>query len=254
MGKIHEALAAEKTVNATWDSLNKETQLKMTKPEYFAGHTKTLKMLKDGEANAALESAAREHREMPTTVAATLEWAFGAYAKVEDLQLGKNLANQKATADVMFEGAVLFAGLPVDQLLGMESRLGEVRKIFLALPTLDAGKSWAKDPTMGNFVWVAPPEITTKTDKVMTAVVLYEATDKHPAQIEKVGRDDVIGTFSLTRRSGCITAVQKSELIKRVDDLIVEVKKARMRANEFEVPKTDLGDKLTEFLLAPLAN
>lgn len=250
MTKLHEVLAAEKTVSAAWNTLYEETLKKLGNNHFFEGYSKSLKMLEDSPANEALEAAARDDKALPTNVHDTLEYTLGILANHEDLQLQKNYTNTKAMADVEFRGRTVFAGLPVDQLLGLEARLAKVRTLFVAMPTLDASKNWSYNEALG--CWVAPPEHAVKTEKIMVPVVMSPATDKHPAQVKESTKDNTVGTFTLVKRSGAVTAVQKSEAIKLIDELMVEVKKARMRANETTVVDVKLGQDLLALLMSPL--
>lgn len=249
MSKLHEILAAESTVAATWNTLYDETLKKFGNAHFFSGHTKSLKMLEDTPANAVVEAAARDHKDLPTTVAATLDYALATYARAEDLQAQKNTTNTVALADVVFRGKTLFTALPVDELLGLESRLGKIRALYAAIPTLDASKRWNFDPTQN--CWVSDEEATTKTEKIMFPVVMAAATDKHPAQIKESTRDNVVGKFTLVQRSGAATAAQKADALQLIDELLVEVKKARMRANSVEVKQVSVGTTLREVLLSP---
>lgn len=249
MAKLHELLAAEKTVTAAWNTLYEETLKKFGNDHFFNGHSKSLKMIEDSPANEALELQAQDHKVVNTNVRDTLSYAFGLYLNAEQLQFQKNVTNASASADVQFRGEVVFHDLPVDQLLGLEARLGKIRQLYLAIPTLDASKSWTYDANSGN--WVADPEYTVKTEKIMVPVVLAEATDKHPAQVKESTRDNIIGKFTTVKRSGAVTALQKAEAIKIVDELLVEVKKARMRANETTVSNAEFGSKLIDLLMAP---
>lgn len=252
MTKLHEVLAAEKTVSAAWSTLYEETLKKLGNNHFFEGHTKSLKMLEDSPGNEAIEAQAAEHKALPTNVHDTLEYTLGILARHEDLQLQKNLTNTMAKADVEFRGQTIFTGLPVDQLLGLEARLTKVSTLFVTMPTLDASKNWTYDSQLG--CWVAPPEHTVKTEKIMVPVVMSPATDKHPAQVKESTKDNTVGKFTSIKRSGAVTAVQKAEAIKLIDELMVEVKKARMRANETVVVDAKLGKDLLALLMAPLKN
>jgi hypothetical protein len=252
MSKLHELLAAEKTVSAAWNTLYEETLKKFGNDHFFSGHTKSLKMLEDSAQNEALEAQAQDHKEVATNVHDTLEYALDLYAKAEDLQYQKNTTNAVACADVMLRGEKLFSNLPVDQLLGLESRLGKIRLLYLAVPTLDASKAWSFDGRTGG--WISMPEFGTKTEKIMVPVILAEATDKHPAQVKESTRDNIVGKFTTVKRSGAATAVQKAEAIKLVDELLVEVKKARLRANDTTTTTEKLGSDLVDVLLAPFKN
>lgn len=254
MGQLHELLAAEKTISASWNTLYDETLKKFGNEHFFNGHTKALEMLEDSPQNDAIAAQAREHKEVATTVYDTLDYALGLYRDFENLQFQKNQTNAVARGDVELDGKTIFAGLPVDELLGLEARLTKIRTLFLAMPTLDASKVWAPDAQQGDHIWAAAAETTTKTEKIMVPVVLAEATKEHPAQVKESTRDSVVGKFTTVKRSGAVTAVQKSEAIKRVDALLVAVKKARMRANETPAVTEKFGDVLVDLLLAPLVD
>lgn len=253
MTKLHELLAAEKTVTGAWSTILPETLKKMSNDHFFSGHTKTLSMIEDTPANAAIEAAARDHKALPTNVYDTLDYALKIYANAENLQADKNVTNASAFADVEFRGQVLFEALPVDELLGLESRISKIRELVLAVPTLDAGRVWSFDESTGS--WISEPEHSVKTEKVMFPVIMAPATDKHPAQVKESTKDSTVGKFTTVRRSGAATAVQKAEAIQLVDELLVEIKKARMRANETQVADGHkIGTKLAELLLSPFKN
>lgn len=254
MAKLHELLAAEKTPTGAWNQLFEDTIKKFKNPaHFFDGHSKSLKMIEDTPANTAIEEQAREEKPVTTTVLDTLDYALDIFAKAEDLQYQKNATNRKATGTVNWRGSPLLVDMPVNELLGLEARLTKMRLLFAEIPTLDATKHWAKADQIGANVWqTLHPEEATKTEKQVIPVVMSPATDKHPAQIQAVQKDVVVGKFTTTKRSGAATAIQKAEAIKRIDELLVEVKQARMRANETEAEKGTVADKIVSILLEPL--
>jgi hypothetical protein len=256
MTKLHELLAAEKTPTAAWNTLREETIKKFKNAEhFFRGHSKSLAMIEDMPANKAEEEKSREDKPVPTTVWDTLDYALKIFAKAEDLQFQKNATNRIASATVLWQGKPLLEGLPVDELLGLEARLGKLREVVDAIPTLDATKHWQRAPQLGDHVWELPAaEKTTKTEKVVIPVIMAPATDKHPAQVQAVQKDIVVGTFALMRRSGEATAVQKSDMILRIDELLVEIKQARMRANETVAVDGAVADKIISLIMEPLKN
>lgn len=255
MGKLHEVLAAERTVVGASDKMIEETRQKFGKYEhYLTGHIKTLKMVDDSEAAKAMERAARQHKELPTTVLETLEYALEYWAKAEDVLATKNVANQSAVADVEVDGNVLLTDVPVDELMGLEARLQVLRGVVQMVPTQDASKSWVLDESSSHkgAYKQATPDVTTKTEKVTTPVVLYDATKEHPAQVKEISKDVVVGTFEQFNWSGAATAFQKAEMLSRIDRLLVEVKKARTRANQAQVVETKFGKVVVDFMLSPL--
>jgi len=250
MTKLHEVLAVEKTRSQAANKLLEETGNKFKKEQYFSGHIKTLRMLADSPENQAIEEAAREEKALPTTVPETLEYLMDFWVKAEDVTFAKNKTNQYANADLFFRGSVLVPNVPVDELLGLETRLEQLRRVLDNMPTLDASKEW--EPTnsgrKGEYVAVSD-EFTSKTEKTMTPVVLYEATDKHPAQIERVTIDKVVGTFKRRFISGAATSKQKADAIAVLDELLVEAKQARQRANTVEISTDRIGKTISDLIL-----
>lgn len=256
MAKLHELLAAEKTPTGAWNQLYEDTLKKFKNPtHFFDGHSKSLAMIEEGPANKAVEDQAREEKPVTTNVFETLEYALDIFGRAEDVQFQKNSTNRKATGTVMWRGQPLLVELPVDELLGLEARLTKLRLLYAEVPTLDATKHWATAPNISAYVWVTEfPEETTKTEKQVIPITLKEATKEHPAQVQAIQKDVVVGKFTTIKRSGAATAVQKSEAIKRVDELLIEIKQARMRANETEADKGSVADKLVALLLEPFKN
>lgn len=255
MPQLHEVLAAEKTATNARDQLLKDTGDKFGKGDnYFTGFNKTLKLVGDDPANEKIEQAARQDKELPTTVVTTLAYALNFWAKAEDVLASKNLTNTTALADLEFRGQLIATQVPVDELLGLEVRLGELRKLMTQMPTLDASKQWEVDQNAAQFgTWRTPTaQVTTKTEKVMTPIILVQPTDKHPAQVEKVMTDKVIGAFYTLNASGATTAIQKANVLAVLDDLIIEVKKARTRANSVEVQLVDIGQRIVGLIMEPL--
>lgn len=256
MTKLHELLAAEKTPTGAWNTMLEETLRKFKNPEsYFFGHSKSLSMIEASPANEAEEAKAREEKPVASSVHDTLEYALGLFAKAEDLQYRKNATNRIATASVMWKGSVLLKDLPVDELLGLEARIQKIRGLIEAAPTLDASKHWVKAEALGAHVWeLREAERTTKTEKVVVPIIMAPATDKHPAQVQAVQKDNIIGTYSTMKRSGACTTVQKADAMTLIDELLVEIKQARMRANETEAVSGSIADTLTALLMEPFKN
>ena len=251
MTKLHELLAAEKTPTGAWNQLYEDTLKKFkNSSHFFEGHSKSLSMIEDSPSNKAIEEQAREEKPVTTNVRETLEYALDIFARAEDMQYQKNKTNQKAVGTIMWEGKPLIENLPVDQLLGLEARLSRLRLLVGEVPTLDATKHWERAPTEGGWKTIHPEE-NTKTEKQVIPVTLKEATKEHPAQVTTINKDVVVGKFTTIKRSGCATAVEKSDAIRRIDDLLIEVKQARMRANETEAETGKIAHKIVDLILQP---
>lgn len=253
MAKLHELLAIEKNKLTQWTTLYQETLAKFNKEQMFKGFIKSLKMIKECPENDALEKSGMETRDVVSTVNETLTYLFEHWAAYEDVQIKKNTTNQKASASLQV-GTTLIENIPVDELMGLENRLASIRDLFKNIPTLDASRDWQPSSVREGVWMTSRPDITTKTEKVITPVVLYEATKEFAAQIDKITRDEVVGTFTTVSFSGAITSLKKSIMLKRIDDLVGEVKKARMRANSVNVIESSIGKILTDYLLEPLTD
>jgi hypothetical protein len=244
MAKLHELLAAEKTPVGAWNQICEETMKKFKNVSHY---------FEEGEANKATEDQAKEEKPVTTTVCETLEYAFDIFADAEKLLCQKNKTNQLAVGTVMIDGQPFLENLPVDELLGLEARLTRIRVLTQEMPTLDATKAWVKAPLIGDYIWVTEhPEENTKTEKQIFPVLMSPATEHHPAQVQAATRDVVVGKFTLRKRSGAATTQQKAAFLRNLDALIVEIKRARMRANETQVAEDNTARKLVAYLLAPL--
>ena len=251
MGKLYELLAAEKTRTTQADVLVKESVSKFQKKEqYFLGQTKSLKMIEDTPQNKAMENAAFDDKPVTTNVIDTLDYTLQHWATAEDVIYQKNATNQMAKADLMFRGTVVESGVPVDELMGLEARLKDIRGMLSQVPTLDNSRRWVADEQRGKNFWRTDrDDSTTKTEKEMVPVVLSPATDKHPAQVKESTRDKIVGEFLTKHFSGCATTVGKSEAIKVVDELIVECRQARNRANTVDTVNVTIGAKITALIM-----
>ena len=249
--KLHAILAVEKTRTSQSTLLSTDAQQKFKKAShYFNGHLRTLKMLTESPENVAIEEAAREEKTVPTTVHETLNYMLNAWATAEDISFIKNTTNTVAFADIIFRGNTIVKNVPVDELLSLEVKLENLRKVLADMPTLDASKTWVASESgrLGEHVSISPEKVS-KTEKRMTPVVLYAATEKHPAQIEKIQTDAVIGTFTKILYSGEATSAQKAEVLSVMDDLLVATKDARMRANCTNIVNVQMGDTIKNLIM-----
>jgi hypothetical protein len=253
MAKLHELLAAEKTPTGAFNSVYEETLKKFKNvAHFFDGHSKSLAMFGEGDEFRAVESQAREEKPVTTNVFETLEFMLELFGRAEDLQYQKNATNRKATGTVIFKGQPLLVDMPIDELLGLEARLTRLRLLFADVPTLDATKHWEPAKDISPYVWATKfDEENVKTEKTLVPITLKEASKEHPAQMATVNKDVVVGKFTTRKRSGAVTALQKADALKRIDELLVEMKQARMRANETLVEQGTVADVLVPLLLEP---
>lgn len=252
--RLHQLLAAESDVKDRWKKIHAESLTVLGKPEYFKGHEKSLSLTKefDVPTKTAMEAAGADLKIVTTTVDKRLAYDGEFFGARVNHQLQKELTNQQAKADLVVDGVVIGRALPATFLLSMEQLLTERRALYAAAPTLAAGIEWIEDPQAGAGFWKGKnPDKATKTEKTVKAIELVKATEKHPAQIEKLPEDITIGLFTTVHKSGMWTSARKAEVLKRIDKLLVAVKQARAKANEQEIDiGTNIGGEILKFLEA----
>jgi len=237
MGKLHELLAVESSLEKATRKLREESIQTFGKENLFKGAIKRLIMFKDEDKNSETE----EHIELVTTIDENLDYLVKPMAKYWNTVLSKELTNQQAKADIVLDdGTILAKDLPATFLLGLETKLGELRKVYESIHTLAPGFAWVKDELERHGVFKNNHDtVAFKTKKDLEFIVAYDATENHPAQIEKVENTINIGKYVTTVWSGLITPLDKAERLTRIDALLQAVKKARMRANNINIVKRD---------------
>jgi hypothetical protein len=142
---------------------------------------------------------------------------------------------------------VVLRDVPATFLLYLARELDDVYTYVKKMPTLDPSVNWTYDEAVAAYV--AAPVTTHRTKKVLKNHVLYEATDRHPAQVQTFTDDVVDGFWTLIRRSGALPLERKAQLLQRIDMLRLAVKEARERANTVEVEDVDVARPIFDYLL-----
>ncbi len=169
------------------------------------------------------------------------------WAEAVELQSRKDRTNQHAMANVEVDGRTLLVGVPATHLLYLEKQLENMRTFLAKIVELPAGVEWRWNDQTG--LHLSGEKLSIKTEKVEEALVLYQATDKHPAQAEKITKDKAVGQWSTVNSHGGIPAERKRVLLRRVNDLLAAVKIAREEANRAEVLTMDsIAKPLLDFV------
>jgi hypothetical protein len=243
-GKLHELLAVEDDLKGTSKKIQSETLATfMKKQDHFTSKAVEFHAVQEG-VKPVLEGEIA----MVTTVADKLEYYAGATSNYLDAFLQKESTNTAAKADIILDnGDVLAKDVPATALLGLERELGKILDVYSVVPTLEPTTVWAEDSAQGAGI-VKNTQEKVRTKKVTKPFVLYAATDRHPAQVEKVSEDIVTGSLITITKSSKITPARKSLLMGRVEGLRRSVKKARMRANTVEHHTLSIGKALFDHI------
>ena len=252
--KIHELVAVEKTKKQAYAAMVTETMNTFTKKEnLFQTHTKTYEPIKEDDRERPADN---ESPQPITTVKAKLDYFQKYLSGIMDVVLQKEEANTRSKADILLFGEdtdevnVLATNVPVSALVQIENILDQVRKeVYDNIPTLDPAKKWTIDEAVGDGTYKSDEMIRQSGKKIAKPVVLYPATDKHPAQVQLIQEDIIVGNWTTVHFSGKITPAEKSNVLARIDNLIDAVKKARARANNTEIDSSKkIGKTLIEYI------
>ena len=247
MAKLHELLAVEGQLDGTAKKILAEAgQTFSKKADHFQGFQRIYTPFTAGIEN----ELPSEEKAMVTTVGDKLEYTFEAVVEWLDAVLQKERTNQDACADIVIDDTILATDIPATFLLGLEAKLKEIRETLEHIPTLAPGIVWEADPTQGKGVYrMKNAQERMRTQKITKPIVLYAATDKHPAQVKEVTEDVAIGKYIETHLSGMISPADKSDLLGRIDKLTRAVKQARQRANNTDVVSVKIGSTLAGYIL-----
>ncbi len=253
MGQLHQVLAVEGSLGDEANKALAETKVTLSKPENFIGGVKILEMFKDDRQ----KENSTEHRTVAHKARAVIDGMLVRVGNYWDAVFQKETANQSARADIILSnGVVLITNVPATFLLGLETKLKALKDVLATTPVLAPTTQWETSPAMEAGVWQSKGRKETfKTEKSYKVQILAPATDKHPAQVDKIPVDEVIGKYLETQFSGAITPDAKAGMMARLDDLIVSVRKARARANEQEVsPYNGIGKVLLDYVVDGTTN
>lgn len=228
--KLNQWLAVSKGVQArAKDSITAAYHV-LQKPVPLSGISRTYQ-----PKNEDGDTFPEEHTLVQVTAEGLLADVTASLSELFDVTATREWANCEATADVVVDGVTLLAGVPVTFLLFLEKQLVDIRTFVAKMPILDPAETWTHDPATGS--WVTEPAETNRTQKVPFNHVKAVATKEHPAQVEVLYTDIVVGTWTKRSFSGAMAAARVQELTERVDKLAAAVKFAREEANMLEVEK-----------------
>jgi hypothetical protein len=243
MTKLNQILAIEKGTKARVAKALTGAYHQFQKPALFMGVSRTYQPLaEDGETFPP------ESQRVQVKADTVLDGLVGVLTDMFDVVATKEWANTEAKADVVVDGQTLLTDVPATYLLFLEKQLQDLHTVIGSLPALDPTEKWGFDPSQDVFATDAVE--TTKTKKVPRSQVLYEATDKHPAQVEVYHEDIPVGRWSTVKFSGALPRHRLNQMTDRVDTLLRAVKFAREEANSITVDSKVVGAKVLDFVFA----
>lgn len=243
MTKLNGIIAVEKDYKNAAHKKRTEINHLVQKGDLFNGLYRTYQPLDENGENFPPE---RKH--VQYKVQELLKLNEKAHIPLVDVTFQKDEANMHAHADLVVNGQVIFAKVPVTTLLFLEKHLTDYRTLISNLPVLDTAEEWEEDKTDAHL-WRAAPNKVHKTKKVQKGLVLHAPTKEHPAQTAIIAEDITVGHWNVEKVSGAIQKKVKEHMLERIDSLLHATKLAREKANDREVaPKPMFGDAIYGFL------
>lgn len=244
MPKLNQILAIEKGVKSKVHSQISEIYKIIQRKNIFDGFTRTYQAIdEDGE------SLPPENSKVQCIAPEVLEFLAKEMEEYFDVTYKKDLTNCLAVVDVKIKDQVFLEKVPATYLLFLEKQLNDIRTFINTLPTLDESVEWTLDSKVG--VYKSETVKTHRNKKVQKPIVLYPATDKHPAQTNLITEDVLAGYWNQQKFSGALSKKDKENLIEKVETILKAVKMAREEANSVDVPKDiqNIGEKIFQHLL-----
>jgi hypothetical protein len=244
--KLHEILAVESPLKAQADATRNDLKTTFDKKRHlFVEATKIFHPSAEGAPPRVEEQGS-----LQSTIRKELDWIRGIWSKALDGAYLIAEANTIARSDVILDdGTTILTNVPVTALLELEKRATEIQELVNAIPTLDPAKGFQLDPDRGKYVYRAREDVRQRTQKVQQALVLYEATKEHPAQVKEISVDIPIGEVRTHEWSGLITPAEKADMLDRAERLGRALKAARSRANNTDVKiGASVGNTILSFV------
>lgn len=243
MTKLNQIIAVEKGLKASANRKFTDIHRETTKTPLLSGIARTYQPKDDDGDQLPSESTL-----VQTNIEDLLTEAADTLTELFDVTLTKEVANQKAKANVVVDGKTIVKDAPVSYLLFLEKQLIDLQKFVSSLPVLDPAERWSKDSNAN--AWATEPTRTVRSKKVPRNHVKAEATDRHPAQVELFHEDVIVGTWTTVKYSGAIEKSRANELSDRVSKLLTAVKFAREEANSADISDEKTGSEVFDYLFA----
>lgn len=247
--KIHELIPVEADKTAAANSLLEEAIATFTKRnDHFMGQIRTVEMYDEARQ---IENTT-EVKELVETVDSKLDHVWKALSQAIDITMAKENSNTSplARADVIVSGVAVLVDIPATALLALEKKIGQLKGLYQAIPTLDPTFAWEPDlsAALPGVMKTKFPQEGQKTEKVPSFQVMYEATDKHPAQIREYTIDKNVAKVKHHRSSGMVSPATKALWLSRISELHTAVKQARQRANLADIIDLKVSDSIMNFI------
>jgi len=239
--KLNQVLAIEKGVKSRAQGIITQAYHKIQKNMLLNGLFKTYNPLDEDGVQLP-----PERQRVQVVAKDILKDVRKGLTELFDITAQKDFANCDAKADLVVGATTIAKDVPVTYLLFLEKQLTDLRTLISKIPVLDSAEDWSFDEATG--VFKSAPVKTTRTSKVAKPIVLYDATEEHPAQTQLVTIDEVVGNWTTIKQSGALPIRTKEDLLEKLQRLIEATKFARETANSIQADEVNVGEAVFGYL------
>lgn len=243
MAKLHQILAVESGIRTQSQKDLTDAHHGFQKADLLAGIHRTYQPVKEDGERLPDERQLLQVR-VPDVIRRTCEIMERSF----DVIATRDFANCEAKSDVLLEdGTVLAKDVPATYLLWLEKRLDDLHTFVTKLPILptDIEWEWSKEQ---NCFKNRHEQRTVKTAKIESFQIVVPPTKEHPANVQKVVKDETIGYWTTQKYSGALPAKDVAAMKDRVEALQKAVKYAREKANEVEAKDQKVGGSILKYI------
>jgi hypothetical protein len=244
--KLCQFIAIETSVKTRVTADLTDAHKDLQKADLFNGHSRRYEPRNEDPSSPLGEKLPEENKKVVARTEAVVKLTFERLVELFDLAATRDYGNCVAKADIEVDGRALMKDVPVTHLLFLEKRLDDLMTFVRKLPTLDATENW--DFNAAQDLYATAPVQTARTKKIARALVLYEATKEHPAQVKEITEDVQAGTWSTIKYSSALPLQRRNEMLRRAEELSKAIKFAREKANSTEVTEQKVGRALLQYL------
>ncbi|TXH15764.1 MAG: hypothetical protein E6R03_06635 [Hyphomicrobiaceae bacterium] len=238
--RLSQVLTVEKGIKQKLNTEGAELHKMNQKPDLFSGMVRNYEKSHDDG-----EDLPSEDKKVLGLASSNLMKFASLWADLADVTATKDFANASAFGKLDIGGEEV--SVPVPYLIWLEKQLDDMKTFVSNLPELSPERDWTLDENRGFYK--SNTVKTVRTKKVPKVVVLYEATDKHPAQVQLQNEDVLVGYWETTHLSGAVSRVDKHTLLAKVEKFRNSVKQAREEANTYLTTRSSLGSMIVSHLL-----
>lgn len=246
MPKLNQIIAIEKGTKTKVNKLISVVHHKLTKKDLFSGHARTFKPVDDDPTKPTGEKIPQDIMKVKYRVSDLINEAKNSWTELFNVTAMRDYGNTIAKADVIIDDKTILSQVPVSVLLFLEKQLDDLNAFMSKLPSLDPGEEWEYDPNQDMFS--TKPSESIKYKRVTRPLVLYDATERHPAQVKEITEDILHGMWNTIKYSTALKTQDINKYVERVEKLRKAVKFAREDANSQELSKKDIGGPIFNYI------